>query len=187
MIGLCAIAAIMFATSCEKILKDLLEQEITVNDVEFETGDMEVYPAPEGSPEGTYHEFSETQTVNLNDFEGAEDLKKYNTSRIKAVTCESAIIYVYSTNNRAGDVKDFLATTTDSNPTSFKMGTYKLGDQYSGGDVKDFVEKLMFEVLTKNDNTITLSMSGLTNLPDSEKLKLKISIKGIKVKIEMAS
>ncbi|MDR2497313.1 MAG: hypothetical protein LBD21_09330 [Tannerellaceae bacterium] len=185
-IPICAFA-LLLSTGCNRILKDLTERDVDVANIEFASDELEVYPAPEGSPAGTYNDFNEEQTISLDDFDGADELKKYNKEHIKSVTCESVKVYVTSTNNQAGNVKDLLVNIKDVPGFSFTIADYTLGSVYENSDAKKFVESLMLLVLTSNSNALTLNLSGKTNLSDNERLKLQISIKGIRVKVQMAT
>ncbi|MDR2534236.1 MAG: hypothetical protein LBC81_05650 [Tannerellaceae bacterium] len=188
-ITLYTLAALLLLTSagCNRLLKDLTEKDVDVANIEFTSDDLEVFPAPEGSPEGTFNDFNETQTISLDDFEGADELKKYNKEHIKSVSCETVQIRVNSTNNKAGNVRDFLTNIQDIPNFKFTIADYTLGTIYEDQYAKQFVEQLMYYVLTRGDQSLTLALSGKTNLAESEKLKLQISIKGIRVKVQMAT
>jgi hypothetical protein len=185
-IPICAVL-LLLATGCNRILKELTEKDVDVANIEFASDDLPVYPAPEGSPAGTYNDFREEQTISLNDFEGAEELEKYNKEHIKSVSCDSVKILATSTNNQAGNIKNLVVDIKDAPNLTYTIAAYTLGTIYQDNEAKKFVEALMLLVLTSNSNNLSLSFSGQTNLGDEERLRLHISIKGIRVKVQMAT
>jgi hypothetical protein len=181
-------AAILLCSGCNKLIKDLIDdtatKDVDVTNIDFESEEIEVFPAPEGSPEGVFHDFLEEQFVDLNELEGADELKKYDKRHIKSVTVDSASLVVYAVSNKAGDVKDFNVTIDEPSDLVLKVGEYQLGSTLRTEEVRLYIEKLIFEVLTKEK--VTLTLKGQTNLPESEKLKLKLTIKGIRVKVQLS-
>ncbi|GHV49530.1 hypothetical protein FACS1894181_08730 [Bacteroidia bacterium] len=183
---ICSTALLIFG-SCEK-LKDLATKDIVVENINFESDEIEVFPAPDGSQAGDFHEFLEKQTIDIDGFEGTAELKNYNSDHIKSVSCEGASLVVYSVSDKAGEVKEFkaVADAGGSSPLTLTIDSYQLGTVYSDKSLEEYISKLVFNMLTQNTPE-ELTLTGLTNLPETEKLKLNFSIKKITVKIKIAS
>lgn len=171
-------------TGCDKI-KGLAEKEVDIDDIDFETEEIEVFPAPDENPNAEYHPFLEKDTLSLDDFEGASELKKYDGNLLKSVSVESASITVYNKDGLGGNVKEFKALVSGLSPYTID-GEYTLGAKHDAG-MKAFVEKLIFHLITSQKDVIELEISGQTNLPESAKVKCHISVKGIKVKVKVVS
>jgi hypothetical protein len=171
-------------SGCEKLLKDLGEKDVDVANVDFESEEIEVYPSS-GNSSTEYHDFKESQDLSLDNFEGTEDLKKYSADLIKSVSVEKAEIVVFSPSGEGGLVKDFTASVNGLAPYTIP-GDYTLGTIHSDG-MKAYIEKVLYHILTNRNEEISMSLTGTTNLPETVRLKCKMSIKGIKVKVKMVS
>lgn len=185
LISILFICSMLVFSGCEKFLKELLTTEIDVTDIEYETEEIEVLPPSEGSQNESFFPFEEIITFYLDDLgDGGKELNKYNKDHIKEVRCESASFTVFSTKGSSGDAINFVAGVQDKPSLSYTMDTYKLGTENATPEVKDFIEKLLLEILKSHNNELTMIISGETNLPDGEKMKLILSIKHITVKVQ---
>lgn len=179
------VCSMIIFSGCEKFLKQLLTTEIDVTDIEYETDEITVLPPAEGSQMDDFVSFEEIITFYLDDLgDGGKELNKYNKDHIKDIKCESASFTVFSTKGTPGDAIDFKVEVQGMPSHLFKMDICQLGAENAGLEAKEFIEKLLLALLKSQHNELTIIISGETNIPNSEKLKLTISIKRITVVVQ---
>ena len=178
--------ACMFALcSCEAV-KDKLTANVDVGSFTIELDDIVVGDDGESksaivrlAEEVVLSPFSGQQVIRMDMLHLSVNIEEYLT-RIEEVIIGSASITVTSTDENGTVVKNFLIKATDI--PNFSVAHYELNTSYSEG-VNEFAVKLLTKLF--NGNSVTIAISGETDVVVGEKLKTTIALSDVVIKVKV--
>ena len=157
-------------SSCDKITK----HEIKVSSMAIELDDILVPSKTKNTAGEELTFFSASQTLALSLIQGLSDEAIKYSNKIESVEVGSGSITIFATDDKEGVVKEFKLQAV--NVGNINIDEYVLGETYTNG-VQRFADDLLLKLFT-TDN-VTVNVSGMTDIPSGDNLKVKITLEDI--------
>ena len=174
------IAILFLSTGCDKI-KELTSTDVNISKVEFKFDEIEIGKSESTLRAETPNEFELSHVFSTRDLDSS--LLEYSASYFKKATCKSVSINVYSPTGKSGNISDLKVATNVSSISPYLIGSYTLGATYTDNNLKPFAEKVLFQILTQS--SVTVEITGETDLPKGEKLAATITIDGVVITVQL--
>ena len=176
-VQLVLLACLFALYSCDKV-KDTTKTEINVESASIELDEITVSATK--STAGDLNPFAASQIIKLEDIQGMSSDAVKHRSNIESAQVGPVSIEITTTDDNGTVVQNLVlqATGIDSNYT---VTEYKLGEVYSPDMEK--LQKFANLVLMKLfvSDSVEVSAAGVTDIISGEKLRIKITMKDIKL------
>lgn len=175
-LGMLLVSAGIFC-SCEQV-KDSTTTDISVTSASINIDEITVDSLDAKSTADELNFFSADKEIKLEDLSGlSDDAIKYS-SKIESAKVDSAEVTINIVESAGTIVKEFKISADDVNGNFF-VETYDIGTTYvvDNTSAASFAGKLLTNLFL--NRSVTLHVTGKTDIPSGDKLTVQITFKGI--------